>query len=90
MENDLANDYKSMRQEYAYDGGVMDEDLQRVKCVKWIIDNKLTAPDRAIIILYADCGSLRDLARRFGVSRQTMCNEVNRIKNIIKREYELL
>ena len=56
--------------------------------VKKIIDTKLSLADKTIILLYVDCQSYRKLGARLGVSHMTLRREVQRIKNIILKEYE--
>lgn len=45
----------------------------------------LTEIDRRIILLYADCGSMRRLGKYLGVSTSTAYNEIKRIQKIIKQ-----
>ena len=66
----------------------MNEEDERLTKVKKIIDNKLSLADKTIILLYVDCQSYRKLGKRLGVSHMTIRREVQRIKNIILKEYE--
>ena len=56
--------------------------------MKKIIDQILSLADKTIILLYVDCQSYRKLGARLGVSHMTLRREVQRIKNIILKEYE--
>lgn len=47
---------------------------------------RLSEPDRRIIVLYAELGSLRQLARRLGVSRGTAHGRVKAIQAQIKAD----
>lgn len=85
--NEIVRDYRRMKDDYAFDGSVMCNDDERVRAVKRIIAEKLNTVDRTIIIMYMDLQSLRKLGKRFGVSHATMRTEVNRIKQIILKEY---
>ena len=73
-----------------FDPSVMNEDESRVRAVKWIIDNKLNRVDKTLILLYADCLSVRKLGKRMGFSHTTMRDEIKRIKAIILDEYNKL
>lgn len=83
-------EFKEIESEYRFDPSVMSEDESRVRAVKWIIDNKLNRVDKTLILLYADCLSLRKLGKRMGFSQTTMCVEIKRIKAIILEEYKKL
>lgn len=73
--------------EYRHDPSIFNEDTDRVNAVKYIIDNKLNQVDKTLILLYADCQSLRKLGKRMGFSQTTMHEEIRRIKAIILDEY---
>lgn len=87
-ENAVVAEYRIIRAEYAFDPDVMCRDDERVRRVKEIVDTRLSAVDKTIILLYADCQSLRKLAKKMGVSHTTIRKDVNRIKDIIRKEYE--
>lgn len=88
--NEAYRGYKEIAQEYAFDGSIFAEDDARVAAVKYIIDNKLNQVDKTLILLYADCQSLRKLGKRMGFSQTTMHEEIRRIKRIILEEYKKL
>jgi len=83
-------EFKEIEEEYLFDPSVMNEDEDRVRTVKWIIDNKLNRVDKTLILLYADCLSYRKLGKRMGFSHTTMRDEIKRIKAIILEEYAKL
>lgn len=85
--NEIARDYKSIKEDYQFNPDIFTEDDERVAKVKYIIDNRLSQTDKIIILLYADCGSLRKLGQRMGMSHMTLQKQVVRIKNIIINEY---
>lgn len=88
METDeIVRDYKVISNEYRYKADIMSTDDPRVAKVKWIVDNRLTQVDRTLILLYADCMSLRKLGQRLGMSHMTVQKEIVRIKRIILQEY---
>lgn len=81
-------EFRKIKEEYSYNPDIMNEDDPRVSRVKEIIDTKLSLADKTIILLYVDCQSYRKLGARLGVSHMTIRREVQRIKNIILKEYE--
>ena len=87
-EREIVRDYREIKEEYAWHPNIFTKDDERVGKVKEIINTKLSVIDKTIIILYADCQSYRKLGKRLGVSHMTLRREVQRIKNIILKEYE--
>ena len=89
-ENKVVNEYRAIKQDYAYDADIMSNDDPRVARLKYIIDTKLSLVDKTIILLYADCQSYRKLGAKMHLSHMTVRREISRIKNIILKEYENL
>lgn len=89
-EQELVKDYRTISQDYKFNGDIFTQDDDRVAKVKYIVDNRLSQVDRTIILLYADCGSLRKLGQRMGLSHMTMRKEIVRIRKIILEEYNKL
>ena len=87
---EAVRDYKSIREDYRYDGSLFTEEPDRVARVKYIIDNKLSQVDRTLILLYADCQSLRKLGKRLGLSHTCVANEIRRIRETILTEYNTI
>lgn len=87
-EREVVSEFRKIRQDYAYNPDIMNEEDERLTRVKKIIDTKLSLADKTIILLYVDCQSYRKLGARLGVSHMTIRREVQRIKNIILKEYE--
>lgn len=83
----VVTDFRKIKEEYAFNPDIMNEDDERVSRVKQIIDTKLSLADKTIILLYADCQSYRKLGARLGVSHMTLRRECMRIKKIILDEY---
>ena len=81
-------EFRKIKQDYTYNPDIMNEEDERLTRVKKIIDQKLSLADKTIILLYVDCQSYRKLGKRLGVSHMTLRREVQRIKNIILKEYE--
>lgn len=89
-EKDAVRDYKEIRQDYAFDPDIMNDEPERGARVKYIVNNRLNQVDRTLIILYADCQSYRKLGKRLGLSHTTVAQEINRIKAEIRRIYDEL
>ena len=87
-EREVVAEFRKIKQEYSYNPDIMNEEDERLTRVKKIIDQKLSLADKTIILLYVDCQSYRKLGARLGVSHMTIRREVQRIKNIILKEYE--
>ena len=87
MNEKIVRQYKDIRTDYDLDGSIFNDEPDKVRRVKEIVLNRLDPVDRAIILLYADCGSLRDLGRRLGVSHSSVRTIVDGIKEKIMREY---
>ena len=86
--DEVIAEFRKIKQEYSYNPDIMNEEDERLTRVKKIIDQKLSVADKTIILLYVDCQSYRKLGARLGVSHMTIRREVQRIKNIILKEYE--
>ena len=86
--DEVIAEFRKIKQEYYYNPDIMNEEDERLTRVKKIIDQKLSLADKTIILLYVDCQSYRKLGARLGVSHMTIRREVQRIKNIILKEYE--
>ena len=87
-EREVVSEFRKIRQDYKYNPDIMNEEDERLTRVKKIIDQKLSLADKTIILLSVDCQSYRKLGARLGVSHMTIRREVQRIKNIILKEYE--
>lgn len=46
--------------------------------------------DRTLILLYADCLSLRKLGKRLGLSHTCVAKEIRRIRETILTQYETI
>ena len=70
--------------EEEYMGDFLKDD-DRIFRLKEII-NELDDLDRAILIMYADEGSMAKAGKKFNVSAATIYSNVKRIRNIIKEK----
>ena len=86
--DEVIAEFRKIKQDYTYNPDIMNEEDERLTRVKKIIDQKLSLADKTIILLYVDCQSYRKVGKRLGVSHMTLRREVQRIKNIILKEYE--
>ena len=68
--------------EEEYEGDFLKDDERMFK-LKQII-NELDDLDRAILIIYADEGSMAKAGKKLNVSAATIYANINRIRNIIK------
>ena len=70
--------------EEEYEGDFLKDDEKMFK-LKQIIKN-LDDLDRAILIMYADEGSMAKAGRKFNVSAATIYTNIKRIRQIIKEK----
>lgn len=70
--------------EEEYEGDFLKDDDQMFK-LKQII-NELDDLDRAILIMYADEGSMAKAGKKFNVSAATVYSYIKRIRQIIKEK----
>lgn len=87
-ENEIVKEFRAIKLEYRYNPDILSEDDERVAKLKRIIDTKLSQVDKTIILLYADCQSFRKLGTKMHLSHMTIRKEVQRIKQIILKEYQ--
>ena len=73
---------KKIQEEYADDIFVDDDRIFRLKQ----IINELDDLDKAILIVYADEGSMEKTGKKFNVSSATIYYNIKRIRNIIKEK----
>ena len=70
--------------EEEYEGDFLKDDERMFK-LKQII-NELDDLDKAILIIYADEGSMAKAGKKLNVSAATIYANINRIRNIIKEK----
>lgn len=71
---------KKIEEEYANDIFLDDDQMFRLKQ----IINELDDLDKALLIVYADEGSMAKAGRKFNVSAATIYTNIKRIRQIIK------
>lgn len=75
-------DYREIRKDYGFNA--FDDGEARV--LKWVIENRLTEPERIIIVLYAELGNLRALVPYLGVSLTAVHKKVKGVQRKIRDE----
>lgn len=86
----MTENYKTIEKDYRFRQDIFTKDSLRVRRIKYIISCRLSPADRIMILMYSDCQSLRQLAKRMGLSHKTLHNEIKRIRQIIKEDYEYI
>lgn len=89
-EKEVVKDYKTIREDYTWNPDIFNDEPEKVRLTKYIINKRLNQVDRTLIILYADCQSYRKLGERLSLSHTTIRGEIMRIKGEILRLYNEL
>ena len=71
---------KKIEEEYISDIFVDDDQMFKLKQIIDVLDDL----DKALLIIYADEGSMAKAGRKFNVSAATIYANIKRIRNIIK------
>lgn len=79
---ELRKEVQELDKKYKYEKPDIWDDETIGKQLLLCLD-ELERADRTIIMLYAEYGSLREVAKKLGCSYQSVANEVNRIKEIM-------
>lgn len=82
--------FKAVRPEYEFNPDIFCGDGPKARAVKWVCSNRLEDAERVLMYLYAELGSVRDLAQMLGVARSTLGDEIKRIKDKVQREVALI
>lgn len=78
--------FGKVREEYAFNPDVFNEDEPRIAALKRILDG-LSTVDRTIIILYCETQSVRELGKILHVPKSTAGRAVSRIREDIIKQY---
>lgn len=73
---------KKIEEEYVNDIFIDDDEMYKIKEIIEDLDDL----DKAILIVYADEGSMAKTAKKFNVSTATIYYNIKRIRNIIKEK----
>lgn len=72
--------------DYEYNPDIMNDEPERLRVVKYIINNRLSDYSRDLMLLYLSVGSYRKLGDLLDVSHSSIELEIIRIKQQIKNE----
>jgi len=81
-------DIQKILDEYKPDDDLFSEEDEKVNKLKHIIYDDLSEADKRIILLYTECGNLRDVGDILNVSHTTIFYKIKNIKNIINKYYD--
>lgn len=89
---DIVRDYRDIAPDYAPAADpLFNEEDDRVRRIKTIVAEQLEPWERNVILLYADCGSLRKLGKRLDLSHSSVRRIVDDIKKkILAAYYEMV
>ncbi len=76
------NETTNFENEYAPDFSIWSEDSTNITRLKKIIWD-LPLPERRLIICYAECASLRKLAKQLGIGQTSCSKKIKQIKEKI-------
>lgn len=80
-------DMRKLMEEYKPNYDIFCEDGELVTHIKEEVQ-KLSEPDRIIFIMYCEMGSLREVAKKLGVSHTTIFKFIKNIKQRILKDIE--
>ena len=82
-------EWKYYPEEFAYNDNIWDEDSEKIRKIKWIIDNKLSIGEKEIFLLYAHNNSnYHKTAKLLNCSVTTARNKVLQIRKKILSFYD--
>ena len=85
------NNIQQIQHEYTNDNSIFNEDCQRVKQIKYIIENYLSPNERILFILYLECNfRVRDFCKIVGCELTTARNYIWAVKKKIRNKYNEL
>lgn len=78
--------YRLVRAEYEFDADPCSDATPKERVVKWVLTYRLELPERILLILYNELGTVRELADMLGVARSTLGDQLKRIKDKVREE----
>ena len=87
MISEVVKEYRAIKEEYAFDPSIFNQDDPKVARLKEIIDTKLSQADKTILLLYVDCQSYRKVGKKLNLSHMTIRREILRIRDIVLEEF---
>lgn len=82
----IVREYADFRKDYLFDDSIFSQEDERIARVKYVVNKKLSVWERTVILYYAELGSVRRLAEKFGIGRQLAWATVKKIQDKIKAE----
>lgn len=77
--------WKPYKEDFAYNDNIWDEDSEKIRKIKWIIDNKLSIGEKEIFLLYTHNNSnYHKTAKLLNCSVTTARNKILIIREKIK------
>lgn len=76
--------FKLAKSEYSFTFNIFTQDDERMIRIKQAIATQLSEPDKNVLILYCEVGSMVKTAEMLGVSKNTLRKNLDRIKETIK------
>ena len=82
-------DWMPYKEDFEFHDDIWDSDDERIRLLKWIIDNKLSIGEKEIFLLYTHNNSnYHKTAKILGCSVTTARNKIIQIRKKILRFYE--
>ena len=78
--------YRLVRPEYEFDPDPCSDASPKERVLKWVLTYRLELPERILLIMYNELGTVRELADVLGVARSTLGDELKRIKDKVREE----
>ena len=76
--------WKPYKEDFAFNDNIWDEDSEKIRKIKWVIDNKLSIGEKEIFLLYTHNNSnYHELGRLLGCSSTTARNKIIQIREKI-------
>lgn len=77
-------EWKYYPEDFAYNDNIWDEDSEKIRKIKWIIDHKLSIGEKEIFLLYThNNANYHELGRLLGCSSTTARNKIIQIREKI-------
>ena len=76
--------FQAAKGDYSFRFDIFTPDDARMIRLKEVIATKLTDPDKNVLILYAEVGSMQRTAQMLGVSKNTLRKNIERIRETIQ------
>lgn len=81
-------DIYDLLQDYQEDTSIWNEEEDKIRITKHIINNHLTEAEKRVLLIYVDAGSIRAAAEILHVSQTTYRMYLNNVKKKIIEQYD--